>query len=386
MNRAAWTLRRGATLVEVLVAIFVMAIGLLALLVLFPLGAVKMAQAIKDDRSAAAANNAFSIGQMRANPIGQDTSVTPAMTSPGTSPGGNMPTLTSYTYPAGTPNAGLGYDGAGYPVYVDPFGRSMPGGLWVGGTGATYGSIPRRGASFASGTSTAAYRWFTLLDDMNFDANGVPVRAGAFVERQSRYSWAYLVRRPLHRVQSVVDMTVVVYQGRTLSLVLTETAYGNRASAQTARVSPGIRFDPASKTVRVYYNRSQGKPAIKRGSWILDATMVNDVIHDRTGDPNDRHVIPDPHGFFYRVADVTEGVATTRPTGALDPHQGFSLNINRQEQPSPLITPPYTYLDLELEGYPRQSTIDPVTGRYYGVLIVLENVAEVFEKGPGWRP
>src|SRR5438093_7745538 len=55
--------RTGATLTEVLVAIFVMAIGLLALLTLFPLGALSMAQAIKDDRTAHAAKNAFAISQ-----------------------------------------------------------------------------------------------------------------------------------------------------------------------------------------------------------------------------------------------------------------------------------------------------------------------------------
>lgn len=48
----------GTTLLEVLAAIFVMGIGLLALLTLFPLGALEMAQAINDDRTAAIAANA----------------------------------------------------------------------------------------------------------------------------------------------------------------------------------------------------------------------------------------------------------------------------------------------------------------------------------------
>ena len=39
--------RRGATLLEVLVAIFVMGIGMLALLALFPLGVLTMRQAIQ---------------------------------------------------------------------------------------------------------------------------------------------------------------------------------------------------------------------------------------------------------------------------------------------------------------------------------------------------
>src|SRR5260370_19633315 len=42
----------GATLLEVLVAIFVMGIGMLALLTLFPIGALRMAKAIQDERCA----------------------------------------------------------------------------------------------------------------------------------------------------------------------------------------------------------------------------------------------------------------------------------------------------------------------------------------------
>ena len=48
----------GVTLTEVLVTIFILAVGLLALLALFPLGALSMAQAIKDDRTAAFADDA----------------------------------------------------------------------------------------------------------------------------------------------------------------------------------------------------------------------------------------------------------------------------------------------------------------------------------------
>jgi hypothetical protein len=51
----------GTTLLEVLAAIFVMGVGLLALLTLFPLGALEMAQAIKDDRTAAVANSATAL-------------------------------------------------------------------------------------------------------------------------------------------------------------------------------------------------------------------------------------------------------------------------------------------------------------------------------------
>jgi hypothetical protein len=56
----------------------------------------------------------------------------------------------------------------------------------------------------------------------------------------------------------------------------------------------------------------------------------------------------DPHGYFHRVVGVTD-------------------NGNR--------------LTLELQPNPRIAT---QIGQ--GVLVVMENVVEVFEKGPGWRP
>src|SRR5262245_12543666 len=59
MNR-----RNATTLVEVLVAIFIMGVGLLAILALFPLGALQMAQALKDDRAAQAAGNATALARV----------------------------------------------------------------------------------------------------------------------------------------------------------------------------------------------------------------------------------------------------------------------------------------------------------------------------------
>ena len=59
MNR-----RTATTLTEVLVAIFIMGIGLMAILALFPLGAAQMAQALKDQRSAEAAANASALARV----------------------------------------------------------------------------------------------------------------------------------------------------------------------------------------------------------------------------------------------------------------------------------------------------------------------------------
>jgi hypothetical protein len=50
--------RRGVSLTEVLVALFIMALGMIALLTLFPLGAMQIGQALKDDRTAQTADQA----------------------------------------------------------------------------------------------------------------------------------------------------------------------------------------------------------------------------------------------------------------------------------------------------------------------------------------
>jgi prepilin-type N-terminal cleavage/methylation domain-containing protein len=58
-----WRRKRGVTLLEVLTAIFITGVGLLALLTLFPLGALSMARAVKGDRAAAVAASAVALSQ-----------------------------------------------------------------------------------------------------------------------------------------------------------------------------------------------------------------------------------------------------------------------------------------------------------------------------------
>src|SRR5208282_5220944 len=127
MNR-----RIGATLIEVLVAVFVCAFGLIALMTLFPVGAMNMAQAIKDDRTAHAAANATAI----------------------------LRTIWRVSLASGNPNdPGLMPFNSGNPVFLDPLGAQ--------GAGSLPGGIPRIGLPTV-GNFSAQERWFSLLDDMNF--------------------------------------------------------------------------------------------------------------------------------------------------------------------------------------------------------------------------
>jgi prepilin-type N-terminal cleavage/methylation domain-containing protein len=323
--------RSGVTLVEVLVAIFVLGLGLLAILALFPLAALNMSQAIKDDRTGNAAANADSIGV--AWGIRTDPGVQNAMLMP---PGnGNAP----------LPNLSLS-QGPSYPVYVDPIGWVLLGHApqapppypldympkppgWTGSgmprTTLRFVNDPTFGdANFPADRNAQIMRWFTLLDDqVSWGDNGVPNP----VNFEQRYSWAYLVRAPVAASGNVtiapapvIDVTVVVYSGRQQAL--------NSAGMPMGENPYQANFTAGSTIVQVSWTPGvQDKPPLRKGGWILDATME-----------------PDPHGFFYRVVGVTD-------TGPSSMDVEVQTNVTASANP--------------------------------GVLLVLENVVEVFDKGLG---
>src|SRR5438445_4966279 len=136
-SEADMTRRSGVTLIEVLVSIFVTAIGLLALLALFPVGAFSMANAIKNGRCVQASVNATAFAKV-AN-IANDSLVTPLYTNadPGLAALGQYPVIVQNTQQITTPGTPpttitLPYNGPSYPVLVDPVGRAGMGAPWVG--------------------------------------------------------------------------------------------------------------------------------------------------------------------------------------------------------------------------------------------------------------
>lgn len=405
--------RSGATLTEVLVAIFVMAIGLLALLTLFPLGALSMAQAIKDDRSAHSAKNAYAIGS--AFSIQTDQVVT---NSGSLQPAGavyqgagpvpaNSPVYFFNPYPgisqAFTTTPGFllapdlktisGYDGPSYPVFIDPWGwnyfhtpptvysLSNPNGVmvnyWVVGNAPppaaanppgqmnNYSCIPRvplLASALSANPSQWLDRWNTLPDDITFSAGRSPTEpadaalpslgTGA-VQRENRYTWAWLARLPNINDSSQVDINVVVYSGRSVTS-LSETAYPSvyfGAYYDTTQATPLV---PTKSFVDVPYQPG-ARPNVRTGTWILDATMTY---------WNGASTVPDPHGYFYRVVGVTElGPLPTPATTPAGPYPAGSLGLR---------------LEIQSTFKNPNPTATPGTGLPYGVLIVMENVAEVF--------
>jgi len=345
--------RSGMTLIEVLVAIFIMAVGLLALLTLFPLGMLRMAQAIRDDRCSQAAINAHALSIM--NDVRNDLVVVKAINDPYNK---NATTDDLFVNPSKLhPVTGLPYPAAGTLPDADPYGESYPilvdhiGYLnspplsvaqdWVGGV---RGILRRRPVSFAP-PPLDVYKNFTLWDDMSFDSiniPGTPEKVGAAVMRDTRYSWAYLLRRPQRSNKSIVDCTVIVFDQRSLSLSqslqLEEYVYtGNTISG-----TPYAFFNPSNSTITLD-STGYVPPPIRPGDWILDTTFY--TTKPGTGSAN---------AFFYRVVAMDD-----LGTGQ------FRFEV---QQP--------------IRGWPAKMA----PGGYAGTAIVIPGVAEVFEKGPARVP
>jgi hypothetical protein len=297
--------RPGITLMEVLAAIFITGLGLLSLLTLFPLGALNMAQALQDDRAALAADN----GRAIANAVNMrlDFDVQAAMLN---LPDQNLNPNAPFTIWAASPSA----DGPGYVVMVDPIGTLAYAGQIDPNTNANWAQwvagqrsgvmIPRvrgawlRPANPLTGLTTADYlRWCSVQDDLVFTNDGAyqglaadpPAFVsglGGTVQRNLRYSFAWVCRMPRAGAPNVVDVATLVFNGRSLDLVGFET----QEAAYTAQ------FVPAQNQIILAPN-ANGSATLRRNQWIMDASMTTDP---QTGAPTG------VTGFFYRIVGVSE--------------------------------------------------------------------------------
>jgi hypothetical protein len=355
------TRRTGVTLVEVLVAIFVMAIGLIALLTLFPIGVLRMYQALRDERCAQCAYSADKLAMM--NNIRNDAVTVTAPNDPY-----NLNKTISDVFLNPGPFDAIGNPllpnadpfGESYPILVDPIGYKSSlakGRDWVG---STPGVLRRRRTQPTSDPITGDFvtrNTFTLLDDIIFESTatnpvsgpGTPQKVAGAILRDTRYSWAYLLRRPLTSDRSVVDCSIVVFDQRPLALVagllsLEEYVYVKKAY-----------FDANKGTITVDYTNDV-PPPLRVGDWILDSTFVpRGVGPAKTGSA---------HAYFYRVVateELVNGGKTCARYEVQNPIRGF---VN-----TPLVPDP-------IDGTPA----------YLGTVIVIRGIAEVFEKGPARLP
>ncbi len=337
--------RTGTTLVEVLVAIFIMGIGMIALLTLFPLGAIRMAQAIQDNTCANVvvnANATATIWDIRNDvfvnmPLGLNTTAQ-----------GYTPTINVFTDKIPTQNRPLPADpnGPSYPVWVDPVGLQFSGPNWLAQVNYK-GYIARAPVSFVCDPVNSGFvfnqkalsKWFWLLDDFIFENNEAvgggtpfnysPVPTAPVIRRDVRYSWAYLMQRPRSSDPSIVSCSVAIYRNRPLTglTTLSESAFG-------------ATFDVTTNTITVDWTSSP-RPNVNIGDWILDATYVPT--------PPSTPTYGSCHGYFYRVVGITQ-----TPGKKIDSYE----------------------VQQKIRGFPTA-----VAGPFPGTIITLEGVVDVFERG-----
>ena len=329
--------RSGVTLLECLVAIFVMGIGLIALLTLFPIAALRMYVAIQSECTYQTGSNAMAIATLKGLP------------------NDSVVLGTGFYQNCGVPGAQNALaESPSYPLYIDPVGVRTAfgtGSQSVIGGGAPGGPayIGRSSVSFvnnppAGQTSTqAGYQWFTRLDDIDFESalpgtgNSNPGTPRLLLPgpnppvftRSINYSYAFMCQRPRYADPSLVDVAVVVYNKRPLSMTaglsLPEYVYTNST------------FNTGNSTIQINYGASV-PPPVRLGDWVLDASPV-------TSGGN----IVSAHAYFYRAVGVTD----------------IGGNITEIETETPI------------RGFPINANANPNNG----TIVILDGVAEVYQRG-----
>lgn len=312
------TRRVGTSLVEVLVTIGILGIGLTSVIALFPMAAITLGQALRDDRTATSAATADGfirdIHHRYVVEAGTSTQEPYFWAMDGATVGGTLalPGLTqlSTTDP-----------GPSYPVFVDPMGFAVRGVQAVGDGGAT--NIPRVTLSMiqlqpAANQPGLALRLCSQLDGLSYDDDGIVISPTTPIpeKRELRYNWLWVVQRPVNRDRYTTSLRVVVFDKRVHMY----------APPGLEAVFPGISFTPGTTSVTI------GSTAdVRKGSWIMDGTIIpNSTVR---------------HANFYRVVSVTDNGGT------------------------------YT-----LELHTPITRVDGGTAAYTGNVVVMPNVADVYER------
>lgn len=251
--------RPGATLIEVLIAIFVMCIGLLCVLTLFVLGAQRMSAALKDDSCARVVVNARAFAQIK-----------------GLRDEDNLAGNTKYT------NTGPDNFSPSDPLFVDPYGVST-GSTTLAGTNIKRISPKYADASTDPGNLRALY--FSLLDGVTFQrGSGVPKLLGTNVEREINYTWAYMLQRDRLGEPASTTAQVCVFNRRPKAGTL-DRSFANSTlnPSDNSILLPGMSVDTAN---------------IAPGNWALDVS---------TGSAN-------KYAFanFYRISGVRDNSGSVR--------------------------------------------------------------------------
>ena len=283
MMRIANSRRPGLSLIEVLVTLFVMAIGIISLMTLFPVGAMQMGQALRDDRSGQTASQADGITRLWwQTQVVEGSGTEPffvAMDNPGAP-------LAAKPFP---------YDNnPSYPVVLDPIGwysRAAGAREWISPSAEP--RLPRRSPSSIINLNPFAIRACSMMDDITFKEDGTPdnISGGSQVVREGAYNWAAVIQRPNNANRFVADFKVLVFH--------TKGLYGGHipgtapANAETIHsIANGQLVSANANTTQILLNVPIANVGIRSSNWVLDGSNAATAN-------------------FYRVQSITELTATS---------------------------------------------------------------------------
>jgi len=235
----AFSRRTGLTLLEVLITIFVMAIGLLSVLTLFPLAARKIVRSIDNDRAAL----------MAANADGSETIL-----------GFRGYVQNQFNLDAAVPGANK--LGPGNVYHFDPIGQI---GLanYIQQTLMSSRGLKELNAFVAPRVigRDQLVEWFVSQDEIQFQSWGVPEIG---FRKGNRYSVSYLYRRNALGDSNSLDTVMLIYTGRPIE-------FGN-STEKLLNLLPGAYLPGASELVIAPPGPGPGGPdrTFGRGSWIMD--------------------------------------------------------------------------------------------------------------------
>jgi type II secretory pathway pseudopilin PulG len=375
------TRRPGLSLVEVLAAIFIMGIGLVSIFTLFPYGALQMAAALKDDRTAqsAAAADAYMRTYWKdrvvENNLGtlQFESFYAAMDDPNSDPLGanqRIPNPFQKPPPPNPPNANStpavsnASTDPSYPVFVDPMGWVARAAgtradlYWVGeGTTVTgLGKLPRRTLHDHRTAATAlSLRTCSMLDGLTYDPNGraadgsgqAAETVAGVVQREMRYNWLWVLQRPNNRDRNTARMTVVVYDKR---------AHLFAPNSAETIFNPTFA-NPGQNDTRLQFSTNAPVPPVRKGSWLLDGTVIARQYPSGGGQA---------WGSFVRNANFYRVVSVTTDNNVVDVELATPL---RADSLSPAAPTGAAWTN---------TVIQPAERQFY----VLSGVSDVFERNP----
>lgn len=357
--------RSGVTLMEVLIAIMIMGVGMLAILALFPLGALSMARAIRDDRGTTQGVNADSMFHFYWKQAWNDPTTGAVWPTNYEAYGHSQePMLFLLENHAGFGTIPSTADQPSYPVLVDPIGWQTNIGTNSQSYVAGNGLLPmrttlRRCIAINNGypipwnvgqpipqpdpiinnpppTPTQypsivppgiILRLTTLLDEFSYDQAGEPAASTGQLERGGRYTASWLIQRKRNNVPHEVDVQVLVFAGRApTDTPSSETAFANCSTTA------------GTKQIVVPLN-GQTPPPLRRGGWIALSTPVPVL---QNGQPTLY-----PCMDFYRVVAINDDIPDTLVIETEAPIKAYSS----------------------------------MGAFYQGFVIVFDNLIEVFDRG-----